>query len=95
MHQDELVYDLKLLSGCVYKNPKIKKPDNWFEIDEKDNKRTGFYACTFMKGNDVVISFRGTDKVGKYNISKKDALSDIMMIAAIPPAQIINATIQM
>jgi hypothetical protein len=91
MPNTELHNELKQLSGYVYRNNQFEKPKSWIEVGKTESKITGFYAETFARGNDVVISFRGTDMKDKYDISKRDAVSDAMMGAKMLPGQIVNA----
>ncbi len=92
MPNQELHNDLKQLSGYVYRNNQFQKPKDWIEVGKSEGKNTGFYAETFVRGNDVVISFRGTD-VERGNKAKAQdfVLSDIPMGAKLLPAQIVNA----
>ena len=86
MEQDNLTKDLQPLSGYVYQNKSLKKPDNWIEINSYSSSKTGMYAATFIKNNQLVISFRGTDKY-----SSKDIINDIELGMNLLPAQIISA----
>ena len=76
--------DLKLLAGQVYKsNTEIK---NWQNIQTKQNNLSGFKGTAYMKGNDIVISYSGT------NINQvQDWGSDIAMGAGFKPAQLNDA----
>jgi hypothetical protein len=87
----ELDNQLKELSGYVYKDSNSVKPKDWVELSSSEDKKTGFYAQAFYKGNDVVIAFRGTDaNRGKKELAK-DAFSDVKMGAGLLPAQIVDA----
>ena len=52
--------DLMILSGHTYKNGKFVLPTDWKEITSysADN---GFQSTIYKKGNDIAISYRGTD----------------------------------
>ena len=64
--------ELKNLSMGVYVGNEKYVPKDWIKINEYDNKNTGFHGEAFFKNEDIVISFRGTDK-------DMDYLSDAQM----------------
>lgn len=59
-------FHLLQLAQFVYDNEKISPPNNYQSIDKKMNNRTGFYAETFKKENNIVIVFKGSDTISDY-----------------------------
>jgi hypothetical protein len=60
--------DCALMAGAAYVSNRPDKnafpaPDDWLEtlLPYAINPASGFEAVSFIKGNDVVISFAGTD----------------------------------
>lgn len=59
--QNDVEFHEKLKSCAYGAYPKKSKPDNMDYLYSKDNAKTGFSAVVYRDGNNVVISFRGTD----------------------------------
>lgn len=88
----ELDNQLKTLSGYVYKAKDATKPKDWIDVKSSENKKTGFYAEAFFKGNDIVIAYRGTDTDRGIAEPAKDVLkSDIPMGTSFLPSQTVDA----
>ena len=85
MTEEILIKDLQQLAGHAYKK-QFQIPKSWIEIDDYNERVTGLYVSTFIKNDNIVISFRGTDKN-----SKRDILNDIIMASNMLPPQIISA----
>lgn len=54
--------DFMILSGHVYKNGTFDIPKGWQELKTYSNT-TGLQTSIYQKGNDIVISFRGTNSL--------------------------------
>ena len=76
---------LKQASGYSYKKGD-PIPDGYKVIKSVDNKNTGFHAEVLLKGNDVIVAYRGTDK-----IFGQDGRNDFAMNRGKIPAQATEA----
>lgn len=76
---------LKQASGYSYKKGD-PIPDGYKVIKSVDNKNTGFHAEVLSKGNDVIVAYRGTDK-----IFGQDGRNDFAMNRGKIPAQATEA----
>lgn len=83
--------DLMILSGHTYKNGKFILPANWQELTSftADN---GFQATVYKNGNEIAISFRGTEATKLENSEyRKDIRNDRQMYFRKLPEQYQNA----
>lgn len=76
---------LKQAAGYSYKN-EISIPDGYKVVKSVDNKNTGFHAEILAKGNDIIVAYRGTDK-----LLGVDVVNDIAMARKNIPAQATEA----
>lgn len=77
--------DLKKLADHVYKGEKNNSLTNWKFIDKHETKND-FRAIAYEQGNNIVISFAGTD-ISQF----KDRLNDYQMGFGFMPSQIKEA----
>ncbi len=91
MLNDDFNKQLQKLSNYVYTEDRTKKPDGWIEISQKQNRETGFYAKTFVKGKNMVIVFRGTDVNRGYEEARNDVLNDMDLYLGKIPSQTVDA----
>ena len=66
------------LKSCAYgAYPKNSKPDNMDCLYSKDNAKTGFSAVVYRDGNNVIISYRGSDALNDWiNNNRKMGLKE-------------------
>ena len=76
---------LKQAAGYSYKNGS-PAPDGYKVVKSVDNKDTGFHAEVLVKGNDVIVAYRGTDIT-----SVQDIRNDVAMARNKIPAQATDA----
>ena len=77
---------LKQAAIYSYHKPGNYPPAGYRVIDFNENKNTGFYADVLSNGNDIIIAYRGTDKLFDH-----DGKNDIDMAKSKIPAQAIDA----
>lgn len=77
--------DLMILSGHTYKKGDFVLPSNWHELTSF-SANNGFQATVYKKGNDIAISYRGTDSLGDFILSDIPIGTKILL-----PAQYKNA----
>lgn len=77
--------DLMILSGHTYHNRKFELPEGWQELTSY-SATNGFQATVYKKGNDIAISYRGTDSLGDFILSDIPIGTKILL-----PAQYKNA----
>lgn len=65
--------DLMTLAGHTYNNGNFRLPNNWQELTSF-NANNGFQAIVYKNGNNIAISYRGTDT------PKDFILSEILMM---------------
>ena len=83
--------DLMILSGHTYKNGDFELPSNWQELTSF-SANNGFQATVYKNGNDIAISYRGTEITKSEDIENiKDLYSDSQMYFNQLPAQYKNA----
>lgn len=85
---DDIEYHelLRQASIYVYHGTNAKIPKGYEKIENKENSNNGFYANVLSNGNDIVITYRGTDWK-----SKQDLQNDIAMAHSKIPAQAADA----
>ena len=76
---------LKQAAGYSYKNGS-PAPDGYEVVKSVDNKDTGFHAEVLVKGNDVIVAYRGTTQT-----SIKDIKNDYAMARKKIPEQATDA----
>ena len=76
---------LKQAAGYSYKNGS-PAPDGYEVVKSVDNKDTGFHAEVLAKGNDVIVSYRGTNIT-----SVQDIRNDVAMARDKIPVQATDA----
>ena len=83
--------DLMILSGHTYKKGDFVLPSNWHELTSF-SANNGFQATVYKNGNDIAISYRGTE-ITKFenNEYKKDIQNDKQMFFGKLPEQYQNA----
>jgi hypothetical protein len=57
------------LNNNTYQNVAVgtQLPNGWTIVDNNQVPRTGFYARAFQKGDDIVISYRGTNDANDWS----------------------------
>ena len=86
MRNIELDEELKNIAGQSYGNSKIALPKGWEYIGTSINNETGFRCDVYKKGNDIAISFAGTDIKSIHDIE-----NDALMGLGAFPSQLNNA----
>lgn len=66
--------DLMILAGHTYKNGSFNIPANWQEVTSFSSNN-GFQATVYQNGNEIVISYRGTEAT---KIQRGEFIKDIM-----------------
>ena len=77
---------LKQAAIYSYHKPGNYPPAGYRVIDFNENKKTGFYADVLSNGNDIIISYRGSDKLFDH-----DGKNDIAMAKSKIPEQALDA----
>lgn len=77
---------LKQASIYAYRKDNSKPPAGYKVIDSVDNKNSGFHAEVLSNGKDIIIAYRGTDK-----LLEKDGKNDYAMARNRLPAQATDA----
>ena len=86
MRNIELDEELRNLAEQAYGNSKKSAPKGWEYIGTSIDNKNGFRGSVYKKGNDIAISFAGTDPK-----DIKDLKNDLSMGFALAPSQLNNA----
>ena len=85
--------ELKEMSIYVYCDGNGNIPKGWDFVRVDSNKKTGYYAETYKKGNEIAIAYRGSDINWKKGIFEagKDISNDTKMLGMLKPEQLADA----